>query len=808
MTNNQHSNPFPVIEGYQLIRCLGHGGMGTVWKAIQLSTRREVAVKFLDSDRLVSGKSIVRFKREVVLAANLNHQNIAHIYDSGVSKGRYYYIMELVEGLHLGHYVSQNKLSVEQIIALIIKICQAIEYAHQQGIIHRDLKPENILISADGEPHILDFGLAKMESIDDTFEISVSQEGQIGGTLRYMSPEQAKGHVKKIDFRTDVYSIGVIIYQLVTGSFPYPSTDSYYEILQAIVEGKIISPDKRNADIPHTLNSIILKALSNHPKHRHASVAALAKDLGEVVGYNSMPEDRSFQTDRKCSSVKSTLWILLVVGSVLAGVHLIYTLYSDRQITPKLPHSKSNGHGEAQGRQPSNQEISLQGQPKQDEAESEIKLKKSLNLSALSDEEWAQQCYNKLKFHLYNDDTIRAKLKIQTLLSEYNQTQFFRQHQDDIFAHVKTIQSELKDRSIIDYNSYVILENPSRRRDSRHAVTNHLDRRFRSRSLHSQLSTVSLRILLEDESLEDSVMINTDLRRIESGRISLNNRIHSGDIITLENNQRLPRHMQKEGYISIQCLHHHCPKIELPMTPENDIHSLWNETECVRDIYIRSIPPAQKGGLVIKVCGEEGINPAGGSVSLANGLLSLTVDANGICRFPSIACGTYSVSAAKTNCYSTRGHKVHIEADKQNMHEISVWGIREIKFKWRLYNCTTNEEFFGKSTIRSGGTWTPEKFWDDLRYPIFRISDWNDTQANIKGTFGNIMHIKSDEPFNLLQFPLTALEDRYNTECPLNKSGVYAWWKHFPDKQFEALIEIIEITPIKQIQAGDIQTSI
>src|SRR3954470_4222961 len=151
----------PKVDGFTIIGPLGEGGMGVVWEAVQLSTRRRVALKLLSEASLGSAKRRSRFVREVELAASLEHPNIARIYDSGLDHGVYHYAMELVRGLTLDEYAKQHNLDVQQILRLLREICLAMEYAHSRGVVHRDLKPSNILVDVKGRPHVLDFGLAK-----------------------------------------------------------------------------------------------------------------------------------------------------------------------------------------------------------------------------------------------------------------------------------------------------------------------------------------------------------------------------------------------------------------------------------------------------------------------------------------------------------------------------------------------------------------------------------------------------------------------------------------------------------------------
>lgn len=272
----------PTIEGYKILNKMGEGGMGSVWRAMQLSTHREVALKVMTSDIFSSDKARLRFEREVELAAQLEHPNLARIYESGLHKGKYYYTMELIQGEHLDQYVQNKELSKRQILELIHSVCQAVQYAHQRGVIHRDLKPSNILVTDDGQPHVLDFGLAKMlldDDREDGRKWEVSENGDIFGTPAYMSPEQAAGHLDKVDTRTDVYSLGIILFNLLTNDWPYDLSGSRYEVLRNIQEEGPIRPSKIISHFDSEIEAILLKALDKDPNRRYQSVAELGNDI-------------------------------------------------------------------------------------------------------------------------------------------------------------------------------------------------------------------------------------------------------------------------------------------------------------------------------------------------------------------------------------------------------------------------------------------------------------------------------------------------------------------------------------------------
>jgi serine/threonine protein kinase len=272
----------PEIEGYKITGRLGEGGMGTVWRAVQLSTHREVALKLLSERRFESKKSRLRFVREVELTARLVHPNIARLYDSGLYRGIYYYAMELVDGVHLDQYVKEQNLSQRQILELMWIVCQAVHHAHKRGVIHRDLKPSNILVSQDGQPHVLDFGLAKA-FLKESSDVTVSIEGDVSGTLAYMSPEQAMGRKEQMDTRTDVYSLGIILYQFLTGESPHELSGTRFEIIRRIVEEEVCSPREIKRDIDCDLEALLLKALARDPDDRYLSAGEMADDIDNYL---------------------------------------------------------------------------------------------------------------------------------------------------------------------------------------------------------------------------------------------------------------------------------------------------------------------------------------------------------------------------------------------------------------------------------------------------------------------------------------------------------------------------------------------
>jgi WD40 repeat protein/predicted Ser/Thr protein kinase len=330
--------PVPQLQGYEILNKIGEAGQGQVWCAIQQSTQRKVAIKVPRLQGLGARKAFRRFEREAQVVARLKHPNIARIYDSGINTGMYYFTMEYIEGRHLDQFVMEGNLTEKQILQLIQRVCLAVHYAHQNAVIHRDLKPSNILVTSDSEPHVVDFGLAKGLAEDD-LTVTVSMDDQPAGTPAYMSPEQAGSRSEQIDIRTDIYSIGVILYQLLTGNFPHDLSGGRQTVLNRIANEPIIKPQTACRNIDKELGYILQKALAAEPQRRYSSAQEMATDIQNFLEHKPLtarPESiaylaRKFFQRHRGVVLTATASLVAVVGGLVSTSVLFWQAENARQ---------------------------------------------------------------------------------------------------------------------------------------------------------------------------------------------------------------------------------------------------------------------------------------------------------------------------------------------------------------------------------------------------------------------------------------------------------------------------------------------
>ncbi len=324
------------IGRYRIVRRIASGGMGTVYEALQPKPRRSVALKIVRAD-LASESALRRFVHEAEILARLRHPAIAQVYEAGSHAGMPYFAMEYIPSAQtLIEFAEDHKLPTRRRLEMFAEICDAIHHGHQRGVIHRDLKPGNILVDEAGRPKVIDFGVARATDADVTIATLQTDVGQVVGTLRYMSPEQCEGDSAALDTRSDVYALGVVLYELLTGRFPYDVTNhSPFEIPQIIRECAPRRPSSISRLLRGDVETIVLKALEKDRTRRYQSASELAADIrrylhGQPIEARS--DSRFYMLRKQVQRYRIPLavasgFVLLLIGSSIVA----WTLYFQSQ---------------------------------------------------------------------------------------------------------------------------------------------------------------------------------------------------------------------------------------------------------------------------------------------------------------------------------------------------------------------------------------------------------------------------------------------------------------------------------------------
>jgi serine/threonine-protein kinase len=310
------------VEGYEILGELGRGGMGVVWKARHLKLNRVVALKMIRTGVQAGREELLRFKREAEAVARMQHPNIVQVFEVGEHDGQPFFSLEFVDGGSLVEKFEGTGMPAREAATVVETLARAMHYAHERGIVHRDLKPANVLLTAGGTPKITDFGLAKQLEGDGSGQTG---DGSILGTPSYMAPEQAQGRTREIGPPADIYALGAILYDLLTGRPPFRG-ETVMDTLHQVIHVDPLAPTRLHPRLPRDLETICLKCLQKEPRKRYATAEALAEDLhrfldGEPITARATPAwERAVKWCRRRPTAASLLGlsVVLVIG-VIAG---------------------------------------------------------------------------------------------------------------------------------------------------------------------------------------------------------------------------------------------------------------------------------------------------------------------------------------------------------------------------------------------------------------------------------------------------------------------------------------------------------
>ena len=320
-----------LAERYEILKMLGEGGMGAVYSAKDRELDRLVALKVIRPELAGHPTVLARFKQELILARKVTHRNVIRIFDLGVADGLRFITMEFVEGRDLSSVLEDRvKLTADETVKYLRQVCSALEAAHSEGVVHRDLKPQNIMIEANGRACVMDFGLAR--SMDTG---GLTQAGAVLGTPTYMSPEQAKG--MPADERSDIFSLGIIAYQMLTGKIPFKGDTALSSMLLR-TQGPPPPPNQIEPTLSQGLSDIVMKMLAVKPEDRYQSSAELNKDLHDwqegILAKQIVTPPMVL-----IAEPTSKKWIGLAVGAALVVMGAVYGVerYLNRPVAPAAP---------------------------------------------------------------------------------------------------------------------------------------------------------------------------------------------------------------------------------------------------------------------------------------------------------------------------------------------------------------------------------------------------------------------------------------------------------------------------------------
>ena len=820
-------SPTVHIPDYEVIRELHRGGQGVVYEAIQRSTKRKVAIKVLVGGRQATKTARKRFEREIELVAQLRHPNIIAIFDSGATSDEMqFYVMDYVRGLPLHRYVREKKLALEDTLRLFSKVCEAVQYAHQRGVIHRDLKPSNILVDAEGDPKVLDFGLAK--SLITPVETIVSISQDVIGTLPYMSPEQTRGNPDEIDTRTDIYSLGVILYELLTGGYPYPVVGQMAEVLKNIAEEEPKRPSSIDRKINDEVATIVLKALAKERTRRYQSADALARDIGHYLAGQPIEAKRDSQwyvikkTLQRykvpaCLALGFVMTLAVALGLAAAAWRLAAAERNRAEIAEKEATAQTRIAEEARADLIAHRlELAIDmsnvrrareylRQLNEDYGNTSLarsqaqrwrRLEARLREVDLSREELARSRFDALKQHVDAGDYLRAHLSLETIERRFVDTDLIRGKAEQIGNLSENVEGEIAKRELTTTNEYTFDSSPASTEPWKTAVAN-------ARGLLQKPDTraskglVVFRVLLEDETAEDHCQLKGEGVVFWSccWGYSPFEQVKSGDTVIAGFGHPVSEPITRQ--IQIGSLYHHSPTIDL-VFQQGEVRQLG-------DIVVRSMPPDSTGNLVVTVKPEPGLLLAGGEVKVSRFFARLATSNQPIlvtnrAVFPNIAPGEYEIVASSKGRFRSPSSRVVVAVGELTETELVVYRLREVTLEWWFRRMAEPEEWStGSYSAITGEYWQPDQAWG-VHYPVLAVTDWDGEGCLLRSSNATLVRLRDYEiavpPDAIPQEAIARARRGGMYDLDLEVGAVYGLIRVADHDPWEALIRIRSVTPV------------
>lgn len=791
------------IPGYEISEEIGQGGMGRVYKAVQLSTRRIVALKVLLEGPFSTERTKKRFEREVRIAAGLRHPNIAQVYESGLHEGRYWFAMEYVEGRPLDDAAKDAGYSLNRKLSLMADVCEAVGYAHAHSVIHRDLKPGNILLTDDGQPRILDFGLAKIDDPERDHEVTVSMLGDLMGTPAYMSPEQTERDPAGVDARTDVYSLGVILYRLLTERFPYDVKGRIDEVIHEIATAEPAPPSRHDPGIDSETEAIILKALSKRPDDRYDDAAGLAADLrrhlaGEPV--EARLHSRTYRVGKSLKmhrravyytlaltaaiSLTATLTWFLADGkpsriggndaaTVMAQLRTAVELENWRTAASHLRRLESEFADDTLARDSAGQ-LTRWSQEIQD----------GLKAEAANDEKEAGRLLQNLESYVDQRRTAVAFLALEALQKRLRHTAVVAGAAERLKVWSTQVGDDVKTKGIVVANQYVIDPSPPEDGQWQKLMKEANERRIEN-SMSETKSMVGVRVFLENEILERSLhirgnQINTQI--LDDFGIGGERTIQSGGVLMLEPGQE----SQIDGTglvrrsLNITTLYHSAPRIEVVFERDRATR--------LGDLWIRTLQPETAVPVVLRVVDQDGAPVTNGSVAMSRrGSLSwfpwtsldyewIKISPQGLCRLGRVGPGRITYRVLGNEWFASIPETIEVVQGMPPPQPVIATRKCRVTFDYVCrWSAKPHPVERGTQTLLSDFAWSrPIPRLPNEQGPVLAFERHKDqcflvTRSSMVGS-----RMKKLEGRGLLEFPdENSLERRSSGPCAVEEGGVY-----------------------------------